>query len=101
MLLKHNVIQMWIESSLHTHSVSTAYVIKAVKRLKTDKYNYDGKIMSSNFQHGTYLLLLLFLFIILVLFFYTSLFFTNVFFFLCIVCNAVCKKNVILILYTK
>ena len=45
-----------VESSLHTHSVSTADVIKAVKRLKTDKYNDDGIIMSNNFQHGTYLL---------------------------------------------
>ena len=44
------------ESSLHTHSVSTADVIKAVKRLKTDKYNDDGIIMSNNFQHGTSLL---------------------------------------------
>ena len=49
------------ESSLHnkctcTHSVSTADVIKTVKRLKTDKYNDDGIIMSNNFQHGTYLL---------------------------------------------
>ena len=44
-----------MESSLHTHSVSTADVIKAVKRLKTDKYNDDGIIMSNNFQHGTYL----------------------------------------------
>ena len=45
-----------VESSLHTHSVSTADVIKVVKRLKTDKYNDDGIIMSNNFQHGTYLL---------------------------------------------
>ena len=45
-----------VESSLHTHSVSTADVIKAVKRLKTDKYNDDGIIMSNNFQHGIYLL---------------------------------------------
>ena len=45
-----------VESSLHTHSVSTAVVIKAVKRLKTDKYSDDGIIMSNNFQHGTYLL---------------------------------------------
>ena len=45
-----------VESSLHTHSVSTADVIKAVKRLKADKYNDDGIIMSNNFQHGTYLL---------------------------------------------
>ena len=44
------------ESSLHTHSGSTADVIKAVKRLKTDKYNDDGIIMSNNFQHGTSLL---------------------------------------------
>ena len=44
------------ESSLHRHSVSTADVIKAVKRLKTDKYNDDGIIMSNNFQHGTFLL---------------------------------------------
>ena len=44
------------ESSLHTHSVSTADVIKAVKRLKTDKYNDDGIITSNNFQHGTSLL---------------------------------------------
>ena len=44
------------ESSLHTHSVSTADVIKAVKRLKTDKYNDEGIIMSNNFQHGTSLL---------------------------------------------
>ena len=43
-----------VESSLHTHSVSTADVIKAVKRLKTDKYNDDGIIMFNNFQHGTY-----------------------------------------------
>ena len=45
------------ESSLHTHSVSTADVIKAVKRLKTDKYNDDGIIMSNNFQpeHPYYL----------------------------------------------
>ena len=28
----------------------------AVKRLKTDKYNDAGIIMSNNFQHGTYLL---------------------------------------------
>ena len=42
-----------VESSLHTHSVSTADVIKAVKRLKTDKYNDDGNIMSNNFQYGT------------------------------------------------
>ena len=27
-------------------------VIKAVKRLKTEKYNDDGIIMSNNFQHG-------------------------------------------------
>ena len=40
------------ESSLHTHSVSTADVIKDVKRLKTDKYNDDGIIMSNNFQPG-------------------------------------------------
>ena len=40
-----------VESSLHTHSVSTADVIKAVKRLKTDKYNNDGIMMSKNFQH--------------------------------------------------
>ena len=45
-----------VESSLHTHSVSTADVIKAVKRLKTDTYNDDGIIMSNNFQHGTSLL---------------------------------------------
>ena len=45
-----------VETSLHTHSVSTADVIKAVKRLKTDKYNDDDIIMSNNFQHGTYLL---------------------------------------------
>ena len=45
-----------VESSLHTHSVSTADVIKAVKRLKIDQYNDDGIIMSNNFQHGTYLL---------------------------------------------
>ena len=32
------------------------HVIKAVKLLKTDKYNNDGKIMSNNFQHGTSLL---------------------------------------------
>ena len=44
------------ESFLHTHSVSTADVIKAVKPLKTDKYNDDGIIMSNNFQHGTSLL---------------------------------------------
>ena len=60
------------ESSLHTHSVSTVDVIKAVKCLKTDKYllfifiqinilwytryNDDGIIMSNNFQHGTHLL---------------------------------------------
>ena len=44
------------ESSLHTHNVSTGDVIKAVKRLKTDKYNDDGIIMSNNFQHGTSLL---------------------------------------------
>ena len=45
-----------VESSLHTHSVSTADVIKAVERLKIDKYNNDGIIMSNSFQHGTYLL---------------------------------------------
>ena len=44
------------ESSMQTHSVSTADVIKTVKRLKTDKYNDDGIIMSNNFQHGTSLL---------------------------------------------
>ena len=33
------------ESSLHTHSVSTADVIKAVKRLQTDKYKDDGIII--------------------------------------------------------
>ena len=44
------------ESSLHTHSVSTADVIEAIKRLKTDTYNDDGIIMSNNFQHGTSLL---------------------------------------------
>ena len=38
--------------SLHTHNVSTADVIKAVKRLKSDKHNDDGIIMSNNFQHG-------------------------------------------------
>ena len=43
------------ESSLHTHSVWTADVINAFKRLKTDKYNDDGIIMSNNFQHGTFL----------------------------------------------
>ena len=42
------------ESSLHTHSVSTADVFKAVKRLKIDIYN--GIIMSNIFQHGTSLL---------------------------------------------
>ena len=36
--------------------VSTADVIKAVKHLKTDKYNDDGLIMSNNFQHRTSLL---------------------------------------------
>ena len=45
-----------VEFSLHTHSVSTVDVIKAVKRLKTDKCNDDGIITSHNFQHGTYLL---------------------------------------------
>ena len=44
------------ESSLHTHSVSTADVIKDVKRLKTDKYKDGGIIMSNDFQHGTSLL---------------------------------------------
>ena len=38
---------------INTHSVSKADVIKAVKHLKTDKYNDDGIIMSNNFQHGT------------------------------------------------
>ena len=45
-----------VESSLHTHSVTTVDVIKAVRRLKTDKCNDDGIITSNNFQHGTYLL---------------------------------------------
>ena len=44
------------ESSFDPHSVSTADVIKSVKRLKTDKYNDDGIIISNNFQHGTCLL---------------------------------------------
>ena len=38
------------ESSLHTHSVSTADVIKAVKRLKTDKYNDDGILCPTTFS---------------------------------------------------
>ena len=42
-----------VESSLHTHSVSTADVIKAVKRLKTDKYNDDGIQDTRYFISGT------------------------------------------------
>ena len=47
--IRHAIETQWdtnLESSLHTHSVSIADVIKAVKRLKT----------SNNFQHGTYLI---------------------------------------------
>ena len=57
--IRHAIETQWdtnLETSLHTHSVSTADVIKAVKRLKTDKYNDDVIIMSNNFQHGTYLI---------------------------------------------
>ena len=56
MPLRHNVMQMRSLLCIRTHSVWTADVIKAVKRLKTDKYNDDGIIMSNNFQHGTFLL---------------------------------------------
>ena len=38
---------------LHTHSVLTTDVIKAIKHLKTDKYNDDGVLMSNNFQNST------------------------------------------------
>ena len=31
-----------VNPSLHTHSVSTTDVIKAVNHLKSDKYNDDG-----------------------------------------------------------
>ena len=55
MLLRHNVMQMRSHLCIRI-SVSTADVIKAVKRLKTDKCNDDGIIMSNNFQHGTSLL---------------------------------------------
>ena len=40
-----------VKSSLQTHSVSTANVIKAVKRLKTDTYNDDGIITFFSPEH--------------------------------------------------
>ena len=51
------------DNDLHCHVVSKNDIIKAVGKLKSDKMDVEGRVLSNNYIHGTDYLFMHYLFI--------------------------------------